>query len=142
MATVGPALTCNGYDPATGICTGGKSLPSYVAPENADSYLGSSYSTQNNAKAVVDLNDKGFWNGLLDFPFTKAFPSVTPNSVMTGASDTVAAVKNTSAGVGTLLGIVTDIPRVLTIVIGLMLLIAGLYALGNQSVVAAVKSIR
>ena len=60
---------------------------------------------------------------------------INPNTPGSGAAGAVASV-------GTLLGIVTDIPRVLTIIIGLLMLGAGLFILGARPVVNVVEGVR
>ena len=61
--------------------------------------------------------------------------AATKSAAIGGVADSVASV-------GTLLKIVTDVPRMITIFIGLILLIAGLFMLGNKTIVAAVQAVR
>lgn len=59
-----------------------------------------------------------------------------PGQAVDAVTGTAGAVADGAAGVGSLLKIVTDLPRMVTIFIGLILLIAGLFMLGNKTVVA------
>jgi hypothetical protein len=59
-----------------------------------------------------------------------------------GANKVVGAVSDTAHGIGTLLSIVTDLPRLLSIIMGLILLGAGLYMLGVQPVVKIVEQVK
>ncbi len=53
-----------------------------------------------------------------------------------------AAVDSVTGGVTGLLKIVTDVPRMVTIFIGLVLLIAGLFMLGNRTIIQAVQAVK
>lgn len=46
------------------------------------------------------------------------------------------------AALDSLLAILTDLPRMATLIVGLILLLAGLFMLGNRTIVAAVESIK
>lgn len=59
-------------------------------------------------------------------------------SVTSGIASTAGAASSTASGVGTLLGIITDVPRMITLIIGLLMLGAGLLMLSGRSPVTVV----
>lgn len=78
--------------------------------------------------------ESGFFSGLANSPFLQAFPSFNPNSVTGGAAGKAGgAIDATTSGVSSLLSIVTDLPRVATIVVGGVLLAAGIFAIAGGS---------
>ncbi len=83
--------------------------------------------------ASVDSPLGQFFNGIAN-----GIGSATAgaNAVTGAAANVGSTALSTAKGVGSLLAIVTDLPRMTTIIIGLILLIAGLFMLG---VVPAVK---
>lgn len=141
MATVGPALTCNGYNPATGRCAS-TSVPSWVPANQVDAYMSGQYGTASTTPQDAETPAAGGSIG----SYVSSFLGMLGGNNFTGndsiASDIGAAAKSPTgqamgATVGTvssLLGIVTDLPRLGTILIGGLLLAAGLFALagGNK----------
>jgi hypothetical protein len=79
-------------------------------------------------------NQKSFFQGLMDFPLLPGGPS--PNDIGGG----VKAVGDTVGGIGRLLAIVTDIPRMITLILGVALIIIGLLMLNNKTIVQAVRA--
>lgn len=59
----------------------------------------------------------------------------TQNAAALAKSDTI-------GGVGRLLAIVTDIPRMITLILGVALILIGLLMLNNRTIVAAVQAVR
>lgn len=143
MAQIGPALTCNGYDAATGRC-GSLSVPSYIPANDADAYLAGQYnhgaaSVTDTAPAGPTWSDKiigGIVAGFMH-PFTiptNASEAADLTSLANGigsATKTANNITGAASGVSSLLGIVTDLPRLGTILIGGLLIAAGLFSLAG-----------
>lgn len=140
MTQLGPALTCNGYNSVTGKCAS-TSIPSSVAASDYDTYL-SGGTPYNDASASAEIPSSafgGFFSGLADYPFLQVL-GVTPNTIsggkagIAGASvdSGIDAAAGVAKGTGALLAIVTDLPRIATIVIGGILITAGVFALASH----------
>lgn len=115
-------------------------MPSYVPASQADSYLASStntddaYGSSAQADNAPGSIDNGFFTGLANSPFLQAFPSFNPNSITGGGAGKIGAgIDETTKGLGDLLSIVTDLPRVATILVGGVLLAAGIFAIAGGS---------
>lgn len=142
MAIVGPALTCNGYNSATGKCAS-TSIPSYVPASEADTYMSGSYGTASTSPQDASTPAAGAWSlpsgiAVLDAitqGIAHPFDTLTGHNTAAMNADISAGKGPISGGtVAGLLGIVTDLPRVGTILVGGLLLAAGLFALagGNK----------
>lgn len=102
---------------------------------------GAAPSVDSLAQQADAVNQAGF-NGIIPDPF--AALGSAGDAVMSGvsgATNTVKAVADGAASVGTLLGIITDIPRMITLIIGLLMLGAGLIMLRGGSPVEVVTNI-
>jgi len=81
--------------------------------------------------------------GFTTNPFTTFFGNKDEQNAQAAAKGAaIGSAADSVASVGTLLKIVTDVPRMVTIFIGLILLIAGLFLLGNRTIVQAVQAVR
>ncbi len=144
MATVGPALTCNGYNPVTGKC-GSTSIPSIVAPGDYDRYMQGVYST------IHDYIPDFISDALKGVPHIPGatIPIYPEGSIQDAINQRRQdgtpldnAINGAVANTGTLLGIVTDLPRLGTIIIGMIFITAGLFALaGGTKILPIVKAI-
>jgi hypothetical protein len=74
-------------------------------------------------------------------PFS-SFTNFFKNTPVATGLDAAAGAVKAVASVGDLLAIITDLPRMLSIIIGVVALAAGLYMLGSPTVVAAVQGIK
>lgn len=131
MATYGPVMVCNGYNPVTGSCAS-KSIPANVPPSKADAYLTGQYSPASTAQTSPQDDvtpEAGFTSGNFFGPITGVL-----NGISNAGASTVNKVTDTAKGVGSLLSIATDLPRLGTILVGGLLIAAGLFALagGNR----------
>jgi len=63
------------------------------------------------------------------------------NAAAADKGNAVKAVGDTVGGVGRLLAIVTDIPRMVTLILGVALIIIGLLMLNNRTIVQAVRAV-
>lgn len=77
----------------------------------------------------------------LDVFKTTGLPGVGTATTVTNAASTAASAVSNAAGIGDLLGIVTDLPRVTSIVAGLIILTAGLFMLGVKPAVQVVGKV-
>lgn len=88
----------------------------------------------------------GLWGtigGITDFmlnPFEWS-PSSASKDIAAGAAGN-STTQSVTGGVGKLLGIVTDLPRMATLIVGLILLLVGLFMLGNKTIVTAVEGLQ
>lgn len=74
----------------------------------------------------------GFWGGLGKFPLLPVLPGLTPDnigSVIKGAGDVAKGLSGAASGASSAIKFITDIPRVATTLLGLILVIAGIFAL-------------
>lgn len=131
MATVGPALSCYGYNPLTGKCAY-TSTPPFVPPSDYDIYMGGVYQT------VRDYTPDFISDALKGVPHIPGakIPIYPEGSIQDAINQRRAdgtpldnAVNGLASSAGSLLSILGDLPRIATIIVGMVVIAAGLFAL-------------
>lgn len=80
--------------------------------------------------------DGGFWGGLGKFPLLPGLPGLTPDAI----GSVIGGVGDAAKGAGSAISFITDIPRVATTILGLILVIAGIFALTRGPAVNIVSN--
>lgn len=134
MATVGPALSCYGYDPATGKCAY-TSIPPFVPPSDYDIYMGGVYQT------IRDYTPDFISDALKGIPHIPGatIPIYPDGSIQDAINQRRAdgtpldkAVNGAASSVGSFISLVSDLPRMGTIIVGIIVITAGLFALAGH----------
>lgn len=130
---------------------------------NANNVTAAPNSLVNPSPGYTNSSQPSFLSGLLNFPLLGG-GSAAAASVANAAAPVVDAVTGADGGggflgipgaieqagaaiaapfkgVGEFFDFITNIPRVLTILIGVILVIVGLYMLGNKQIIAAVSTV-
>ena len=153
MAQIGPAMTCNGYDPATGLCAS-KTVPSYVPVDQTDAYMAGQWSPSTASSTPQDASTPaaGAWSlpsisdivGAFEDGLLHPYDTLTGQRPATaGTSKDPNAPKQSESWyqqLGDFFGLVTDLPRIGTIVIGGLFIAAGLFALAGGNKIIQVTS--
>lgn len=153
MATVGPAMTCNGYDPATGLCAS-KTIPSYVPVDQQDAYMAGQWTPGAASSTPQDASTPaaGGWNlppigdivGAFEDGLLHPFDTLAGKRAATAGTsqdpNKPASSGGFLSGVSDFFGLVTDLPRIGTIVIGGLFIAAGLFALAGGNKIIQVTS--
>lgn len=146
-------MTCNGYDPATGLCAS-KSVPSSVPVDQTDAYMAGQYSPGAAASSPQDASTPaaGGWDlpsigdmvGAFEDGLIHPFDTLRGKRAATAGTSQDPNKKPNAPSwfdeLASFFGIVTDLPRIGTIVIGALFIAAGLFALAGGNKIIQVTS--